>query len=148
MSIDAELERFHTFLDQAADRIVAAYGVAPTYADFLKILDDRQLVPYRVHFVFSDENLQPGEFGFMLAMNGTDPREGFVLYMHPCFRDRTDEIGPLIAYQLVVAFAVGPNGPLPVSRIEAERFGARLMGLDEAAFYQQVCDLADSMSKA
>lgn len=131
-------ERLHT----AAQAWVQTYGTGPNYDTLLKILEDRSVVPYRVILSYNGDPLQPGEFGFMMNLKEGEPDEGFLLYMHPHLRDLGDDLVPLIAYQLVVMF-----GANDVTHSDAERFGATIMGMDEQAYYEKVCELADSIPK-
>jgi len=139
----AERAALQTKLDEFAEAIVATYGVAPSYHEMQKLLGDRRFVPYPVMQVFNDDPLQPNEFGLMLNLRDGDPSEGFLLYLHPALRERHEDLPFAIAYQLVVAY-----GPHLVTHHEAERFGARLMGMDEEAFYQRICTIADSLPPA
>ena len=127
-------------LDAIAEKIIEKYGAAPNYEQILKLIEDRDHIPCRIILSYNDDPLQPGEFGFMLALKDGDPSEGFMLYIHPALRGREEEVVPLIAYQLVVIYA-----PNEVNHSHAERFGAKLMGMDEQTYYDKVCAIADSI---
>ena len=130
-------------IDAAAQAVVEKYGTAPSYDAMLRAIEDRDIIPCRIILSYNDEPLQPGEFGFMMNLKDGDPSEGFLLYLHPALRDGGDDVVALIAYQLVVAF-----GPNEVIHSDAERFGATIMGMDEQAYYEKVCELADAIPSA
>lgn len=118
----------------------AKYGNDIGHAEILEILDDREVVRYPVRLVFACDALHEGEFGFVQPI-GKSPAEGFILHIHPAFKDREDVLPLLIAYQLVVV----NYGEIATGN-EAELFGATLLGIDVDDYYERLCTLADSLS--
>ncbi len=122
-----------------ARRARQRYGGRIDYATILRMLGDEQVVRYPVELRFEAEPLEPGEFAYAEPL-GTHPAQGFVLYVHPRFRDREELLPLLIAYHLVRV-----NYGQVATHEEAELFGATLLGLDRDAYYQKLCDAADEI---
>lgn len=105
----------------------------------LRILGDPEFVRFPVGVRFDDEALLNGEFAYAAAL-GKRPSEGFCLFVHPCFEAR-EEVLPLL-----VAYHVPAINYLDIAtNKEAELFGATLLGMRVDDYYEQLCDLADSM---
>jgi len=115
------------------------YGPDFELDTMLKLMQDEKIVRYPVRLSFENAGLQQGEFGFIQQI-GDHPREGFILFIHPYFRHNAAALPLLIAYQLPVV-----NYGDIVSHVEAELFGAALLGLKIEDYYQQICTLADSI---
>jgi len=103
------------------------------------ILEDRSLVRYPCQLVFSEDGLQPGETAFPFPL-GDQPEVGFHMLVHPYFQFRSDAVAALVLYQLVQV-----NYGEFASPIDAETFGAGVLGMDREAYYQFMCDLADEL---
>ncbi|MFQ5501302.1 MAG: hypothetical protein ACE5EQ_03255 [Phycisphaerae bacterium] len=117
----------------------AKYGPSIDWDTFQRMLDDPLVVRYPTTIVFDSQPLEPGEFAFVQPRGG-QPAEGFQLFIHPHFRDRSDALPLLIAYHLVRV-----NYGEIATHEEAELFGATLLGLEVDAYYQSVCRLADEL---
>ncbi|MBL1215874.1 MAG: hypothetical protein D8M59_00080 [Planctomycetes bacterium] len=116
------------------------YGLYIDYETITRMLDDREVVRYPTGIRFDAEPLQAGEFAFACQI-GEHPRDGFCIFIHPAFEDQPDILPLLIAYHLVVI----NYGTLATSE-DAELFGATLLGLEVDAYYEALCELADSLS--
>jgi len=116
----------------------AQYGPDLDKRTLLELLDDRRYVFHPTHFVFDAEPLQKGEFGWVQRL-GEAPEEGYILYIHPHFRDHED-LPMLIAYQMVV-----PNWDGVADDEVALRFAGALFDRDPEAIYRRVCELADAI---
>lgn len=104
-----------------------------------RILEDRTVVRYPVEIRFRVEPLLPGEFGWT-EPKGSEPSQGYVLWIHPSFRDREEILPLLVAYHLVRV----NYGEIATHR-EAELFGATLLGLDIEEYYRILCELVDGL---
>ncbi len=122
-----------------ARRARARYGGRIDYATIRRMLSDELVVRYPVELRFDAEPLEPGEFAYVEQL-GTHPAQGFVLYVHPRFRNREELLPLLIAYHLVRV-----NYGLVATHEEAELFGSTLLGLDREAYYRRLCEAADEI---
>lgn len=109
------------------------------FAKLVALLDDRRVVRYPTEIRFGAEALQPGEFAVALP-KGADPRDGFVIHVHPRFEHRPDDLPSLVAYHL----ASVNYGEIATCE-EAEAFGAALLGVEREAYYARLCALADEL---
>ncbi len=107
-----------------------------------QMLQDRSVVRYPLGVRFDAEPLQPGEFAYLEAL-GTHPSEGFCLYIHPEFEPVDDLIPLLIAYYIPAV-----NYGDVATHVEAELFGATLLGIDVEEYYKILCSVADSVPPA
>jgi len=124
------------------DKAIAArkkYGPTVDWAAMRKILDDRDFVRFPTGVRFDDEALLNGEFAYAAAL-GQRPSDGFCLFVHPCFEARPEVLPLLIAYHVPAINYLD----IATSK-EAELFGATLLGLRVDDYYEQLCNLADSM---
>lgn len=110
-------------------------------AEMLRLLEDRSVVRYPVGVRFDAEPLQPGEIAALEAL-GDRPSDGFCLFIHPLLGS-DDELFPL----LVAYYIPSVNYGEIVSHVEAELFGATLLGLEVDAYYQILCSAADSLTR-
>ena len=115
------------------------YGPVIDLAAMHCILEDRRIVRYPVSLVFDDSALEDGEFAHPHP-NGCAPRDVFTIFIHPFFQERPDDLPLLMAYPLVRV-----NYGDVASQEEAEVFGAALLGMDQDAYYDAVCRLADAI---
>lgn len=118
------------------------YGFYIDTEAILKMLDDRRIVRFPTGIRFDAEPLQPGEFAIAQPL-GNKPADGYCIFIHPFFEDQKEIWPLLIAYHLVVI----NYGEMATSD-DAEIFGATLLGLDVEAYYQALCELADSIPLA
>jgi hypothetical protein len=130
-------------LNTAAEAIGAdiyeKYGPRIGWAQLLQMLQDPKCVRYPCEIVFDAKPLLAGEFAHPVA-KGEHPRDGFTMYVHPCFSSRLEEVPLLVLYQLVLvnygAFAVAED---------AEAFGAAALGMSREQYYEAVCRLVDEL---
>jgi len=115
------------------------YGLYIDADTILKMLDDREVVRYPCGVRFDAEPLRPGEFAFASPL-GDHPKNGYCLFLHPFFENQPEIWPLLIAYQLVVI-----NYGEMATAEDAEVFGCTLLGLDQEAYYEALCELADSI---
>lgn len=108
----------------------------------LRMLDNRTVVRYPVGIRFDAGPLEAGEFAWPMPL-GEHPKQGFCLFIHPCFEARP-EVWPLLILYHVPSINYGEI----VSHVEAEVFGSTVLGLDANAYYATLCELADAMPGA
>jgi hypothetical protein len=120
---------------EARERVGGEIG----WPELLQLLEDREFVRFPVQVVFSDEALEPGEFGWPQPL-GEKPSAGYRLWLHPRFEGRDADCAVLAAYQLVAV-----NYGEVATHSEAELFGATLLGLEVEDYYARVCALADEL---
>ena len=116
------------------------YGLYIDTDTIMKMLDDRSVVRYPTGVRFDAEPLQPGEFAVAMPI-GDRPEDGYCLFVHPHFERHKDIWPLLIAYHIVDI-----NYGEMATHEEAELFGATLLGLEVDAYYEALCELADSIS--
>lgn len=108
-------------------------------AVMFELLKDRSVVRYPLGVRFDAEPLQDGEFACLEAL-GEHPSHGFCLYVHPMF-ESDDELLPL----LIAYYIPSVNYGDVASHVEAELFGATLLGLDVEEYYRILCWAADTV---
>lgn len=125
-------------LTKAGEARLRSRGVIDGPA-IMRLLDDRSVVRYPTGVRFSADALRPGEFAHAEAL-GAHPRDGFCLFVHPCFANRPQTWPALIAYHIP---------PINYGDIatpeDCEQFGAALLGQDPETYYRTLCALADSI---
>ncbi|TNF22375.1 MAG: hypothetical protein EP329_28760 [Deltaproteobacteria bacterium] len=117
----------------------ALYGPSFDQAALERLLEDRRCCRFPTRIVFDAAGLEPGTFSAAEPL-GDDPREGYVIRVHPRFERRPLLLPLLVAYQLVVV-----NYGDIATHEEAELFGATLLGLSVDDYYQTLCLVADSL---
>jgi hypothetical protein len=115
------------------------YGPHPGWGGLARILQDREFVRYPCDLVFDAAPLRPGEFAYP-APKGARPEEGFILYVHPAFRDQLEHVPFLVLYHLVSV----NYGPFAAAE-DAEAFGAAALGISKDEYYRALCELADQL---
>ena len=122
-----------------AQAIVAHQKHGPLTADKLDaLLHDSDCLRHPVRLVF--------EFGEMAMHQFAQPdidwrnpeQDGRVLYLRPLLRDRPDLLPLAVAYMIPLI-----NYGNIISDNHCLLYGATLLGLMEAEYYQQMCALAD-----
>lgn len=108
--------------------------------EMMRLLDDRTVVRYPLGVRFDAAPLQSGEFACLESL-GELPSDGFCLYIHPMFENVDDLIPLLIAY-----YIPSVNYGEVASHVEAEMFGATLLGIDVEEYYTILCSVADTVS--
>jgi hypothetical protein len=110
------------------------------WGELVQLLEDRSQVRYPCRIVFDSEPLLPGECAHPVEQ-GARPEDGFVIFVHPYFADRTRAVVLHVLYQLV---AVNYGGF--ATSDDAEEFGARALGMSREDYYRALCTAADEMS--
>lgn len=108
--------------------------------EMMRLLEDRAVVRYPLGVRFDAEPLLSGEFACLESL-GDHPSDGFCLYIHPMFQGVDDLIPLLIAY-----YIPSVNYGEVASHVEAELFGATLLGIDVEEYYKILCSVADTVS--
>jgi hypothetical protein len=123
----------------AAQALVAHQKYSPLTADKLgALLHDPDCLRHPVRLVF--------EFGEMAMHQFAHPdldwrnreQDGRVLYVRPLLKNRPDLLPLAVAYMIPVI-----NYGDIITDEHCLRYGAILLGLMEAEFYEQICALAD-----
>jgi len=123
----------------AAQAVVAHHKHAPlTFAGLDALLSDPGCLRHPTRLVF--------EFGEMAGHQFAEPgpdlrnpeQDGRVLYLRPLLRDRPDLALLAVAYTIPVI-----NYGDIVTDEHCVRYGATLLGMMEAEFYDAVCRMAD-----
>ena len=117
----------------------AKHGPAIDGEALLRMLEDPEVVRFPVRIEYSAEPLMPGEFAYAQA-SPSGPKGGFTLFVHPAFEDRPEVLPHLAAYHIPAI-----NYLDVATRVEAELFGAHLLGLDVDNYYARLCALADEL---
>ncbi|MDZ4754574.1 MAG: hypothetical protein SGJ11_08760 [Phycisphaerae bacterium] len=110
-------------------------------AALMGLLENRAVVRYPLGVRFDAEPLQPGEFACLEPL-GAHPADGFCLYVDPLF-ENVDEMIPL----LVAYYIPSVNYGEVASHVEAELYGATLLGMDVEEYYELLCSAADSATE-
>ncbi|MEA3290898.1 MAG: hypothetical protein U9Q71_01080 [Pseudomonadota bacterium] len=124
---------------EKAEDIRARYGPNIDYPILLRILDDRKSIRFPVEIRFVSDGIEPGLFGKTEPVSD-NPSDGYVISLHEHFRDRPDVLPALILYQLVLV----NYGDLATA-LDAELFGAGVLGMDQDEYYALISDLTDSL---
>lgn len=125
---------------KASDASAACGGPIGRH-EMMRMLDDRSIVRYPLGVRFDSEPLRSGEFACLEAL-GSHPSDGFCLFIHPMF-ENVDELIPL----LVAYYIPSVNYGEVASHVEAELFGATLLGLDIEEYYTILCSVADTVAE-
>lgn len=115
-----------------------AYRRDVEQGDLSALLKDLKFVRFPVSVAFDLEPLKSGELAFPHQKTDS-PSDGFVLYIHPGFKNKPQVHSLIIAYYLVVI-----NYGEIVTNEHAEIFGSTLLGMNREEYYQKLCHLADS----
>ncbi|MGD9688241.1 MAG: hypothetical protein AB7K52_05295 [Phycisphaerales bacterium] len=105
-----------------------------------RLLLDRSVVRYPLGVRFDAQPLRAGEFACLEPL-GAHPSDGFCLFIHPLF-ENVDELIPL----LIAYYIPSVNYGDVATHIEAETYGAALLGLDVEEYYRILCSVADTVS--
>jgi hypothetical protein len=138
---DAEQARagFRAHLEAKAMAARLKYGLYIDTDTIVAMLDDREVVRHPVSIHFDARALQGHEFAFPQSL-GFHPSDGYALCIHPWFESQREILPLLVAYHLPVI-----NYGDIVEAADAELYGATLLGLEVDAYYQALCELADSI---
>lgn len=130
--------------DHAVERAAAArerYGPVIDWSTFLELLEDPAVTRFPTTVEFDAAPLERGEFAHVEPAGDT-PSQGFRLFVHPRLREREDVL-PLAAAYHVVRVNYGDVA----TRVEAELFGATLLGLDVDRYYESLVSLSDELAE-
>jgi len=133
-------QTLHEHLTLRARAIRAKYGSDINAESILKILADPDALRYPVELHFRAEPLQNDEFAYAYPIEG-DPSRTHILCLHPYYKDKLGTWPPLIAYHIPTI----NYGPI-ITAQEAELFAATLLGMEVDAYYNLICQLADSIT--
>ncbi|MBL4770449.1 MAG: hypothetical protein JKY61_04780 [Planctomycetes bacterium] len=122
-----------------------AYQARQNYPDLAneaavrRLLADPEVVRFPTAMIFDTKFLIPGEFAHA-EPRGDKASDGFVLVVHPHFKERWEDLPYLVSYHIPSI-----NYLDVATHREAELFGAILMGMEKEAYYKKICDLADEL---
>lgn len=105
----------------------------------MRLLEDRAVVRYPLGVRFDAEPLHRGEFACLECL-GEHPSDGFCLFIHPMF-ENVDELIPL----LIAYYIPSVNYGEVATHVEAELFGATLLGIEVEEYYKILCSVADTL---
>jgi hypothetical protein len=125
--------------EEKAKEIREKYGPDIDYPVLLQILEDRKSIRNPVEIRFSSTAIGPGLFASTEAVS-EDPAEGYLITVHENFRERQDVLPALILYQAVIV----NYGDLATA-IDAEVFGAGVLGMERDDYYDLIVELTDSV---
>jgi len=115
------------------------YGPRIGWDELLQLLNDRALVRYPCEIRFEADPLLPGEFAHPVA-KGADPKDGFTIYVHPCYANQLPHVPLLVLYQLALI-----NYGEAVTAENAETFGSLALGLSRNDYYEALCKLSSQL---
>ena len=118
------------------------YGPRIDAEAMTRVLADRDIVRFPTTMRFDARPLMAGEFACPVPL-GDRPADGYDLVIHSHFAERPEAL-PLIAAYHVVAI----NYLDVATNVEAELFGAALLGMEVDEYYRRVCELADELGGA
>jgi hypothetical protein len=139
LTADDAREGLRAHLLDRATNARLRYGLYIDADAILRMLRDPEVTRYPTEVAFDAAPLEPGEFACVLPAGG-EPADGYRIVIHPEFRARPDIWPLLIAY-----YIPDINYGEIVTPADAESFGATLLGLEVDAYYQALCELADSL---
>lgn len=116
-----------------------AWGDLTDHDTFRRFLDDRRFLRHPVAVVFDHRQLAAGDLAVLIPRTGS-PSDGFVLCVHPFFRNRLSDLPLVISFHAVLV-----NWPDETDHHDAEAFAAALLGLTPESVYQRLCVLADAL---
>ncbi len=125
-----------------ADKALAArerHGPVVDFAAIERLLADPECVRFPTTISFDEAQLRPGEFAWPSPVSG-NPKEGFTLFVHPMFKERLDVLPLICAYHVVAI-----NYLDVATNVEAELYGATLLGLPVDEYYERRCELSDEL---
>jgi len=125
--------------EEKAVEIRDKYGPDIDYPVLLQILGDRKSIRNPVEIRFSSTAIEPGLFAVTESFS-ENPADGYSITLHESFRNRPEVLPALILYQAVII----NYGDLATA-IDAEVFGAGVLGMERDAYYDLIVDLTDSI---
>ena len=112
------------------------YGPEIDWNKLTHLLQDRTCVRYPCEIRFDASPLLPGEFAHPVP-KGSDPAQGYVIYVHPAYETQLERVSYLVLHQLVWV-----NYGASARAEDAEAFGAVALGLSREAYFSALCELA------
>ena len=125
--------------EEKAKEIWEKYGPEIDYPVLLRILEDRKSIRNPVTIRFSSAAIEPGLFAFTEPVS-ENPADGYSITLHESFRERQEVLPALILYQAVIV----NYGDLATA-IDAEVFGAGVLGMERDDYYALIVELTDSV---
>jgi hypothetical protein len=125
--------------EEKAREIREKYGPEIDYPVLLHLLADRKCIRNPVEIRFTSTGIDPGLFAFTEPVS-EKPSDGYVITLHESFRDRPDVLPALILYQSVIV----NYGDLATA-IDAEVFGAGVLGMERDDYYFLIVELTNSV---
>ncbi len=127
-----------TVATQAA-AIHQRYGPTLGWNELTQLLDDRSLVRYPCEIRFDADPLLPGEFAHPVP-KGSEPEDGFTIYLHPVYETQPERVAYLVLHQLAWV-----NYGASAEAEDAEAFGAGALGLSREEYFSALCELASQL---
>lgn len=137
-----EKDGYEALQGHLAERALKARRAHPDLTNegaIRRLLADPEVVRFPTAMIFGTEFLIPGEFAHA-EPRGEQAGDGFVLCVHPHFKDRWEDLPYLVAYHIPTI-----NYLDVATHVEAELFGALLTGMEKGAYYDKICALADEL---
>ena len=125
-----------------AEAIKEKYGRFIDMDVLEQILNDREFVKHSTRIEFDSKRVKDGFFAVTEKVS-SDPIDGYVIYVHEHFKNKTGDVPALVLYHLVSI----NYGDFATCK-EAELFGATVLGMDQEYYYSLLCRLADSIEKS
>lgn len=117
------------------------YGPTIDEGALLRLIQDRDVIRFPTHLRYDDDLLMDGEFAWARPL-GDRPKDGYEIVVASMFRDRPDDLVAIVAYHLVRV-----NYLDVATHVEAELFGAALLGIEVDDYYERLCALADELPR-
>ncbi len=117
------------------------YGPKIDEGALLRMLQDPDVIRFPTHIVYEDDALLDGEFAWARPQ-GDSPKDGFHIVVASMFKDRPEDLVAIVAYHLVRV-----NYLDVATHVEAELFGAALLGIEVDEYYERLCGFADELPR-
>lgn len=134
-------EEIHQKIDEIINYVNESYPGRRDLACMQLLLQDRGCLFYHTKMVFDADPLNSDEFAFMHQVD-QDKTKGFMLYMHPFFKERADDLPFLMAYHFGIV-----NFGYHIEAEHAEKFGAGLNRVSVDDYYDKLNVLFEEMIK-
>jgi hypothetical protein len=119
--------------------IHSRYGPEIDWNKLMQLLEDRSCVRYPCEIRFDSAPLLPGEFAHPVP-RGSEPAEGYIIYVHPAYETQLGRVSYLVLHQLVWI-----NYGASAQAEDAEAFGAVALGLSKEEYFSALCELAGQL---
>lgn len=142
LSSEASIEVLDALLqdhaDRAAERAVERLGGPLDAVNLPRFLEDDTCLRYATTVLFSAEGMEPHQFAEPY-FEEDDGKRVCRLHVHPRFAGYPHYLPYFVAYMAPVI----NYGQVATPEV-CERYGAYVLGLDQEAFYTQLCDIMDN----